>query len=1325
MSNNSSPLSVSSNFEAVKTAEIEDIRTRRQVIRRSLASAQDHGNAAGVDASFDTEDVERDLAGLALSGGGIRSACFNMGLVQAFHASGLYRVFDYLSTVSGGGYIGGFLSTSLLQSDRPLDDTTLTFPLAQRERSQPSSHTRRFAYRGFYLMRPMPFLNKYLIGVTMNNIAVLSAMICMAAAIAFSWRCLDYPAVADTIGHATTGAIYLSGLGSDLMRPLIPVMILFLIWLVCWFTSYFQRQAEAPGRLAHVMLIVTGSALMVAIAVLMGNGDIALPGYGRDAETAGSQHLVVPDHILFPAAAAVALALLPLLRPSRLLNSAVSPQKPWEKWVFNATGTALVAGVPLLFTAILARENISGYSTSPDRPLQWPEVVRWPDFIDLTAYPNSAGSFTTGSAVASKVAALADTAVFWPPQPATFAVSLSRLLRAVQSSEPARDRPVDFYDELQELSKAVEVWGPDTMVYAKAPARDGGDDGDDEMSCKSIPDRVRQRPLAFLRYLGGRIMTGEQRLSTLRHRMRFRTGRVGTTPGAAAEEEERPLSTWHSSEILHDVSRLWDAAGILSGISESAQSSEFLRYRKEFDKVRREKAVYLAVFNLCLLRTPEFTAMLRDKYTFLLSQHPGRMWRDSHGTRAYEALRAAEMYAAGLSASPSGSADRVPGADNRRTKRRQSVEMAALNRSVMEALIPQAIHDRRTYQRRVVIHEDQRFRAKVLLGALLAFLGLGVWVDINATSMHRFYRTLIAQAFLKSPGGKTDNYKLSDLRTTELGGPCHLLGGCISIFRRRLHVEDPMGDDNDDGDESPDNLRWSDTFLMSRRFCGSDVTGYVPTKEYERWIAGETQQFDVAEAVALSGAAVSPSQNRNWLVAFMMFVLNARLGQWLPNPRCGKPRFRPRFFYLSQLMARTPSRRSYCFVSDGGHVENLGLVELLKRRCRLIIVSDASQDEQHAFKDFARAVREARLHHGIEFSAISTDGGEGTGQVLEMKLDDLRMPGKSESLHGKPGSCESHFVAATIVYPQEPGQSDTQTGLLIYVKPSLNGDESLDILEYAASHPGFPHEPTTDQLYDESQTEAYRQLGWHIGCELARKVVSSHPGHRGTPLTLESVHAKVDAFLLGMSPCDTVARSLQCAFDASSPAPPSEGETEISGGGESSADSVAQGADADAAGDCERTPQHTASRDDFIIEVQQFLSQLTDGSPLTSSTAELAGRAVTLWLVGSESTVSDDDLTRLRYWVASLPDDAAQAERELICRPIIEAALSSDLRLLNSLAAMEDAYWILQNCGRRLRDRREAQQVLAGGIRRLSSVGGMSQRRTHAGMNSASSETLA
>ena len=55
-------------------------------------------------------DPSRPLSALCISGGGIRSATFGLGAIQGLADHGLLSQFDYLSTVSGGGYIGGWLS---------------------------------------------------------------------------------------------------------------------------------------------------------------------------------------------------------------------------------------------------------------------------------------------------------------------------------------------------------------------------------------------------------------------------------------------------------------------------------------------------------------------------------------------------------------------------------------------------------------------------------------------------------------------------------------------------------------------------------------------------------------------------------------------------------------------------------------------------------------------------------------------------------------------------------------------------------------------------------------------------------------------------------------------------------------------------------------------------------------------------------------------------------------------------------------------------------------------------------------------------------------
>jgi hypothetical protein len=73
--------------------------------------------------SYHPEDRDKPtFVGLALSGGGIRSATFCLGFLQGLHSLRLLRVFDYLSTVSGGGYLGGWWSAWLSRSEESVRD---------------------------------------------------------------------------------------------------------------------------------------------------------------------------------------------------------------------------------------------------------------------------------------------------------------------------------------------------------------------------------------------------------------------------------------------------------------------------------------------------------------------------------------------------------------------------------------------------------------------------------------------------------------------------------------------------------------------------------------------------------------------------------------------------------------------------------------------------------------------------------------------------------------------------------------------------------------------------------------------------------------------------------------------------------------------------------------------------------------------------------------------------------------------------------------------------------------------------------------------------
>ena len=215
-------------------------------------------------------------------------------------------------------------------------------------------------------------------------------------------------------------------------------------------------------------------------------------------------------------------------------------------------------------------------------------------------------------------------------------------------------------------------------------------------------------------------------------------------------------------------------------------------------------------------------------------------------------------------------------------------------------------------------------------------------------------------------------------------------------------------------------------------------------------------------AMTISGAAASPNMGYNSSAALSLLLtfFNVRLGAWLGNPgTAGEKTFRKKgptiaaLPLIQEALGLTTDDRKYVYLSDGGHFENLGIYEMLRRRCQYIFVCDATCDPLFTFEDLGNAVRKASIDLGI---SISFRAG--------------KLPRRATPLEAG-----SYCGAADIVYPE----STSKKGLLLYLKPTLRGDEPASVRSYAAAHDEFPHESTTEQWFGESQFEAYRALGEH------------------------------------------------------------------------------------------------------------------------------------------------------------------------------------------------------------------------------------------------------
>ena len=358
--------------------------------------------------------------------------------------------------------------------------------------------------------------------------------------------------------------------------------------------------------------------------------------------------------------------------------------------------------------------------------------------------------------------------------------------------------------------------------------------------------------------------------------------------------------------------------------------------------------------------------------------------------------------------------------------------------------------------------------SSIALGACLAAVLLtALRVDINEFSLNAFYRNRLARCYLGAtrfaPGDKRtpqnftgfddkDDIPLSDLTGTT--GPFHIvncalnLGGSSDLA---LHT------------------RHSAAFTLTPLYCGSAYCsrdqqsdgkelGYVPTALY----GGQSGAPTLGQAIAVSGAAASPNMGYHTspVTAFLLTLFNVRLGWWFPNPGKTTAKFPSPHFNLTYLLAElfggASDKSTFVSISDGGHFENLAAYELVRRKCRVVIISDGECDPMPTFEGLGTLIRMCEVDFNVKI-------------ILDVK--DVR-------LNGTPPWSTRRWAVGCIKYGET-----TPDGILIYLKASMNGKEDTSVLQYRSSHPTFPHESTGDQFYREDQFESYRHLGHAIALE--------------------------------------------------------------------------------------------------------------------------------------------------------------------------------------------------------------------------------------------------
>ncbi len=973
------------------------------------------------------ESDGNDLVGLSLSGGGIRSAMFNLGLLQSLHKSHVMDHVDYMASVSGGGYIAGYYASLGNQPDG-LDkdrshtrrkrrdrrngnketsehanssamDHPLDFADGQQHRGSQSDEPStglhatdgRFLMEGQYLNRPLAFFPIYIMQTAFMLLMYLGVLIFTGSIVALFFRAFDYPKVRTHLELIASG--------TDLAAALIGIFVIMATYCLgtvfVWIGYRFVGQTiQFPH--SRFLAVVIGASLL-GVMVMLGNGDFNISSVSTGLLPSS---LTWQTNVQLPLTAGVFLAFLPLIKFRSLLQSERENASLFERFALKLILMLTIGGGTLATIGFLSRENISGYANRREPTL----VVD--DIIDDRAFATYLAS-DKFIAVKNKTKPLND------------------LRKAIKTNEELRQR----------LFPAEYKWdGP----FRGFPA---------DLLPVSFDwcQRVFQVSAVKLGY--GKTYDAHQYIETW---------------GVEREARRELVNAFNETYFLSDhpyTPRSVPDDPLTQGLLAHLQSK--ITSTTKDEKASEESVVkYLGLVEPKPIETATFLQLFRRSCRV----GPGKFPRNVFDARQLSPL-----------------------------------ETNKFRRLLLELSEPQLFKRRAMVSTPVVLAADQACRQWWCLWSLVAFLVISLVLDFNQQSpLRNFYQQTLVRTFLQRDHSRVDAY-LSDIKPHVYGNPYPLFLGALRLIEptaaeQDLHRSNPGKIDDSVGSE------WY-SFLMSPLFCGWMPVGpkgspadrlhrqngetlktYCETKKY---LGGE---FKFSDAVAISGAALTPYMASNAALVALMHAFNLRLEQWLPNPAKPSDANKKKFvfwtlvreWFRAKLSHQASQNWDWGIVADGGFREFLGVEELLARRCRVIIASDAGcNNGLYEFGVLADLVRKARLDHQIEFLDLDH----------ELPLDASRLRHQVDAAK----NVAQHFIVGRIRYPEmetvtfctPTGEIKTRvqnkTGLFVYLQMTLTGDEDIDLQQFRKTNPTFPDEPIANQFYTKDQVESLRQLGEHIG----------------------------------------------------------------------------------------------------------------------------------------------------------------------------------------------------------------------------------------------------
>lgn len=885
----------------------------------------------GKDAHFDPKDVEP--WGLALSGGGIRSATFGLGVLQALARNGLLGCFHYQSTVSGGGYIGAFLQGLIRR--RGFEEAFAVLSSRLDEPSAAADGVPDDAGRAARIARPIQHLREYsnylsprksplsgdtlgMVGTYVRNVLLIQLQLC---ALILALTLLPLLLYAGFVGVARAQPV--------LTPALAGLLGMLAVALLAYVTTYVHRRSRTPGAPveappARIAIAAVATIWLFAAASFV--GAIGLAYYERLPTWFTS--LLAPLGLEAVTALGVASGALYFLmwlawllfdhRQSRpALDGASSSTLQSHVWrfLFATAATAIFAGFAIIGAHTLLQQGLA-------------EDYAW-------------HAMTLGPSVMMMAMVLTGILHLGLAGPA-----LSDLQREIWAR--VGGKTAGFVMLGMTLSLGLTVYGPWLLMQSVA------------LGSVQWSSAGWAGVLAWLSTTGIGLLVGHGK---------------GTHDGDGADISRR----WR---LLDAIARIAPWVFILGLIVALSLAGQFLLRFLELRNSPPSDAVQA----------------LLDPWDGSVQAYLA--WLDTTATLRPDSV----LWVGGISAA--------------------------------------------------------------------TWLLFGWAINVNEFSLNAFYRNRLVRCYLgasnpsRNPEPTTnfdvhDDLLLADLiKKKRLDGrrPLFpLVGSALNLVAAKQ-------------------LDWQDrkaaSFCMTPGFCGylppasridaavvgdlrADVAGTATAGRSGESLASS---LTLGSAIAISGAAVNPNMgyHSSPAVTFLLTLFDARLGWWLPNPsHVMRPRADSTPFFgrwlIAEMLGRTHDGGKYVHLSDGGHFENLGLYELVRRRCHFIVSVDAAADPARAFADLGNAVQKCRVDFGVD---------------IRIDVSALRPQAN--------GMAQRSCAVGSIDYP------DGSRGTLLYLKPTLTGDEPTDIQHYASAHASFPHEPTSDQFFDEAQFESYRRLGQHI-----------------------------------------------------------------------------------------------------------------------------------------------------------------------------------------------------------------------------------------------------